>query len=46
VLGGLGGGALSAQWGLSAVFWAATGAAACAVAAAWRVRHWERAAVV
>ena len=46
VLGGLGGGALSAQWGLSAVFWAGAVAAACAVGAAWRVRHWERAAVV
>jgi PPP family 3-phenylpropionic acid transporter len=46
VLGGLGGGALSARWGLSAVFWAGAVAAACAVGAAWRVRHWERAAVV
>ena len=41
VLGGLGGGMLSAHWGFSAVFWAGAAAAACAVVAAWRVRHWE-----
>jgi PPP family 3-phenylpropionic acid transporter len=42
VLGALGGGVLSERWGLSAVFWAGALAAACAVGAAWRVRHWER----
>jgi PPP family 3-phenylpropionic acid transporter len=37
ILGGLGGGVLSARMGLSSVFWAASGFAAIGFACAWRV---------